>query len=151
MSCISLWYKLSQNILQCIQIKCNQKNLRFQIRDLGKRNYFGQEGSSYDIAGNAANLMISNEKGTLCFLALKHLYFLIYTDEIVGSANLISCLSPYLYAWEPEFGPAKLTTDLGTSKPPWEQGDQQQSPNQYPCPSSHLWLKSMSTDFQQWS
>lgn len=52
--------------------KVQSENLRFQIRDPGKRNYFGQEGSSYDI-GNTASIMISKEKGILCFLVLKHL------------------------------------------------------------------------------
>lgn len=42
--------------------KVQSENLRFQIRDLVKRNYFGQEGSSYDIAGNAASIMISSGK-----------------------------------------------------------------------------------------
>lgn len=53
--------------------KVQSENLRFQIRDLGKRNYFDHEGSSYGIAENTTSIMISNEKGILCILVLKHL------------------------------------------------------------------------------
>lgn len=102
------------------------ENLRFQIRDLGKINYFGLEGNSYDIAGNTASIMISNEKGILCFLVLKHLIPYLhgwngrgYKEPHLLSLPISTCMRVTVWrktSRQANHRPGKIQAPLGTGR-----------------------------------